>query len=241
MKDSDKLQEKQERAHKLFQQIEEESSGSNIYRGEPELCRKQKKPASSKLYRDCIRRIEGFDKKGKVELVQDAMYKQAKTYATHGKKEQILIELQHFGGSTNLIDFSYDYRVALFFVCRQSQNRKGQLIIVNKDKIEMMNKDKVEKDKIKIIEPKYTHSRITAQKSVLIRHPKGHLEKGEYYLIKIDADLKKFILENLKKYHGIWEKTLFNDLHGFIEHQKVHEDAYTSFYAGLSALEEAKQ
>ena len=30
---------------------------------------------------------------------------------------EILTELQHYGGKTNLIDFTTDYLIALFFAC----------------------------------------------------------------------------------------------------------------------------
>ena len=44
---------------------------------------------------------------------------------------EILTKIQHYGGSTNLIDFTKDYFVALFFACDSSPNKPGRLISLN--------------------------------------------------------------------------------------------------------------
>ena len=38
----------------------------------------------------------------------------------------------------------------------------------------------------------------------------------------------------MRKFHGISTETIYNDLHGFIINQDIHQSAYTEFYAGLT-------
>ena len=221
-----KKMDKQDEIYELFRQIEEKSSdGECIYRGESELYAS----VSSTLYRE-----HGAT----MEVAHKEMLDQAKYYTNLGDEKQFLTEAQHLGGSTKLIDFSYDYNVALFFACRQAPNKNGRIIIVNKQGIERVNKNKAEEDKIKIIVPRPTYPRITAQKSVLIHHPQGYLQaESEYQFVEVTANLKNFILENIKKHHGISWETLFNDVYGFIEYQRIRKKANRHFSAGLDTVE----
>ena len=42
---------------------------------------------------------------------------------------EILTEIQHYGGETNLIDFTTDYFIALFFACDGHHDEKGRVIL----------------------------------------------------------------------------------------------------------------
>ena len=42
---------------------------------------------------------------------------------------EILTEIQHYGGKTNLIDFTTDYFIALFFACDGHHDKKGRIIL----------------------------------------------------------------------------------------------------------------
>ena len=42
---------------------------------------------------------------------------------------EILTEIQHYEGKTNLIDFSTDYFIALFFACDGSPDEDGRVIL----------------------------------------------------------------------------------------------------------------
>ena len=95
-----------------IQKIAEKSAdGDYIYRGEPEHYKK----VSSSLYRKYSDiDAEHFD----IEVFQDEMLEAAKGYTSETKEFEILTELQHYGGATNLIDFTTDYLIAFFFACR---------------------------------------------------------------------------------------------------------------------------
>ena len=42
---------------------------------------------------------------------------------------EILTEIQHYGGKTNLIDFTTDYLIALFFACDGHHDKEGRIIM----------------------------------------------------------------------------------------------------------------
>ncbi len=200
----------------LIQEIEEKSSNDDyIYRGEPEHYGK----VSSSLYRQYRDiAIEPFN----IEDVQKQMLNKAKEYIRETDEFEILAELQHHGGKTNLIDFTTDYRIALFFACDGFLDKDGRLILQRREAI---------RDQIK--RPQNPVNRVIAQKSVFVQPPKGFVEPDAE--INIPEDLKRPILDHLRKYHGISTETIYNDLHGFIKNLGIHQSSYTDFYKALAS------
>ena len=84
-----------------------------------------------------------------------------------------------------------------------------------------------------IRQPQNPVNRVIAQKSVFVQPPKGFVEPDAE--INIPKDLKKPLLDHLRKYHGISTATIYNDLHGFIKNQGIHQSAYTAFYTALAS------
>ena len=206
---------------KRIDEIEEKSAnGDYIYRGEPKRHRK----VSSTLYRRHAKEIEAeyFD----IEVVQNEMLIEAKRYIHEKDELEILTQLQHYGGKTNLIDFTTDYLIALFFACDGYHDKHGRIIMVKK----------TEKIKDWIKEPRNPQHRVIAQKSIFVRPPRGFIEPHDVGIVIIPADLKQPLLQYLRKYHGISTETIYNDLHGFIRHESIHHRAYIDFYIGLSHL-----
>ena len=201
----------------IIRKIAEKSAGGDyIYRGEPDECFEK---VSSSLYRHTDIEAEHFD----IEIVQKEILNKAKKY-THEKDEfEILTELQHFGGKTNLIDFTTDYLIALFFACDGSHDKNGRMILQKKEPVEEH-----------INRPRNPRNRVIAQKSLFVRPPQGFLEPDD--VITIPKHLKQPILEHLRKYHGLSTETIYNDLQGFIKHQDIHQSAYTEFYRGFTSL-----
>ena len=89
---------------------EQTADGNCIFRGESECYEK----VSSSLYRELKSTIglEWVD----IGNFQDEMLEQAKAYTDTTGRFEILTELQHYGGKTNLIDFTKDYKIALFLL-----------------------------------------------------------------------------------------------------------------------------
>ena len=222
----------------IISEIEQKSQGGGyIYRGE----RKCNLKVSSKLYRDFEIEVEHFN----IELVQKEMLAAAKRHtgdfpqdfrvdviaSLQAKGElteeaidfEILTEIQHYGGKTNLIDFTTDYFIALFFACDGRYDENGRVILQKTDEIRSL-----------IAHPRNPRHRVIAQKSVFIRPPRGFIETDKNDIVTIPANLKQQILEHLRDYHGISTEVIYNDLYGFIRNQDFHGDAYTYFYRGFA-------
>jgi hypothetical protein len=192
------------------------TDGDYIYRGEP----KHYEQVSSSLWRECKKVFgpEEFD----ITAIQKQMLEVAKDY-THEKDEfEILTELQHYDGHTNLIDFTTDSHIALFFACAGSLGKPGRIILLERS--EEINK------KYQIKEPRNPQNRIIAQKSVFVRPPNGYLDPKQYNVIDIPGLLKEPILDHLQKQHGISTRNVYNDLHGFIRDQSSHQKTAIEIY-----------
>ena len=192
------------------------SSGDDyIFRGEPECYEK----VSSSLYRH-YQNIEAgsFD----IEIVQREILNEARKYVRETDDFEILTQLQHYGGKTNLIDFTTDSFTALFFACDGFPGEDGRVILLNKSGVMSRH----------ITQPRNPTNRVIAQKSIFVRPPKGFVEPHD--IVGIDQGLKRPLLDYLRTRHGISSETIYNDLHGFIRVQDIHKSAYTKFYEARS-------
>ena len=238
---------KQHTVQDIIRAIEESSAeGGYIFRGEPECY--EGDPyygrVSSTLWREYGIDVEHCD----IEIVQNEMLNGAKKHLGHLSQDfdtdftavlnaaikhtdetvsfEILTEIQHYGGKTNLIDFTKDFFISLFFACDGHHDKPGRVILQENDEIKNMIND-----------PRNPRHRVIAQKSVFVRPPKGFIEPREDDIVIIPAYLKKLILQHLRKYHGISTETIYNDLHGFIRNQDIHGGAYTQFYRAFAYQE----
>ena len=212
----------------ILRKIEEKAdTGEYLYRGEPEHY--QEDPyygkVSSNLYRVFLEH-EAFDVEAarfNIEAVQASMLEETESYFRKPISElERLAEIQHYGGKTNLIDFTTDYLIALFFACSgsRSKTKDGRVIL--------QEKSVIASDNIKV--PYEPINRVIAQKSVFVRPPNGFIDPDEDDIINIPTELKHPMLTYLHRYHGISVKTIYNDLHGFIRNQDIHLEAYVEFY-----------
>ena len=207
-----------QRIFKVMNKIMERSAdGDYIFRGESK-CYKYVSSSLYRQYRDV--EAEHFD----IEIVQKEVLQEAKRHADESDKSndfEILTQLQHYGGDTNLIDFSTDFHIALFFACDRHFNEDGRVILQQKEPI---------KDQLK--EPHHPRNRVITQRSIFVQPPKGFIVPD--VIIAIPQDLKQAMLDHLRKYHGISTATIYNDLYGFIINQRNHVSSYTEFYRGLT-------
>ena len=207
----------------VFEKIQEiaakSSDGDYIYRGEPKHYQK----VSSSLWRECSKTLgtDQFD----ITAIQDQMLEVVKSYTRYTPEAEdfeILTELQHYGGQTNLIDFTTDALIALFFACDGPHKTCGRVILFQK------TEEKTTRYRVK--EPRNPQTRVMAQKSIFVQPPKGFIEPEQYKTIMIAKNLKQPMLEYLRKHHGISTRTIYNDLHGFIRNQSSHQETYIAFY-----------
>ena len=136
---------------------------------------------------------------------------------------ELLTEIQHYGGKTNLIDFTTDYLIALFFACDGHHDKDGRVILQETEEIKDM-----------INHPRNPQHRVIAQKSVFVHPTEGFIEPHEKDIVIISANLKQPLLEHLRKYHSVSTETIYNDIYGFIRNQSIHRNAYTEFYRGFA-------
>ena len=153
------------RVRELIHRIEDRAAGRKcIYRGED----KDYDKVSSSYYRwafeDTGINVLGFYR-GFVD-------KAFKAYTLPGaykyEKDQPESKIQHYGGKTNLIDFTDDPRVALFFACinLNYRNQPGRVILLD----EICDDEVIEI--LRATEPK---GRVAAQASVFVRPSNGFI------------------------------------------------------------------
>ena len=201
---------------KIREIVEKSADGDYIYRGETQYYPK----VSSGLYRQYGGGfgIEDDD----IEVIQETLVvEMAKGYLQHQMNElEVLTELQHYGGKTNLIDFTTDYLIALFFACDGSHHKDGRIILLKK-----------EAEDYEVREPPKILKRSELQKSIFVQSPKGFIEPDNE--VAIPRDLKYPILNHLQKYHDISAKHIYNDIHGFIKWVSIHLDAHVEASKGI--------
>ena len=209
---------------KINEIAEKSAYGDYIYRGESKIHDK----VASSLYR-IGPSMEGihFDING----FQNSILEQAKSYI--GKTDNIdetddigiLTELQHFGGKTNLIDFTENYLIALYFACDGSPDKDGRVILLKR-----------ESDEYAIRRPRRTINRVESQRSVFVESPTGFVEPD--IVVAIPAELKQPLLDYLRKSLRISVETIYNDLHGFI--RRGHHAEFLKGLTCQNKIEEAK-
>ena len=187
-----------------------------VYRGEPACY----PIVSSGLFRACPDSAnEAFD----IARVEEEMVADARRYTTSAGDEEILTEIQHFGGVTNLIDFTDDYLIALFFASVENEQTDGRVVLHWPEPES-------------VLRPKHTMNRIVSQRSVFVRPRRGFIvPDASQETVLVPRDLKGSILTFLERFHGISKTTVYNDIHGFIRHQTASRSRYArTFRESLS-------
>ena len=198
----------------IYEIVGKLADGTYIYRGEAmpytKIC--------SGLYLE-YQDIESdsFD----VETAQMEILARAKNYTDETDDLKILTTIQRYGGKTNLIEFTTDYLIALFFACVGSPDTDGRVILQKTEGIEQA-----------IHYPQDTQEYVSARKIVFVRPAKGFIEPD--IIINIPKHLKQPMLEYLRKAHGISIETTYNDLYGFVMSRRIHQSAYGEFHRGLT-------
>ena len=177
----------------IINEIKQKSAdGDYIYCGE----RKRHRKISSAFYRECAKiDSEHFDlrdaQKGMLDTAKKHIAKSPiglladyldikdrnnawlhsfnrdiKTAFENAAEREILIELQHYGGKTNLIDFTTDYLIAIFFACSGHFTKPGRVILLDRN-------EAIEKDMI--IHPQNPQHRVIAQNP--LQAPQNHFQR----------------------------------------------------------------
>ena len=207
-------------------EIEEKSAdGCYIYRGESNKCYEE---VSSSLQRQLKKQMKGvrnFDVGEEIEIVQAEYLALAKDYTHMTNDFDILTLLQHFGGATNLIDFTTDYRIALFFACEKIFAKDGRVILLKRT-------EEID-ERYSIKRPRQLRGRPEVQESIFVRSPKGFIEPHEIKIIAIQKNLKFHLLQHLQRHEDISPVTVYNDLLGFIKFQHGFRASFADVHRSL--------
>ncbi len=115
---------------------------------------------------------------------------------------------------TNLIDFTDDYLIALFFASVENDETDGRVVLHWPEPES-------------VLRPKRTMNRIVSQRSVFVRPRRGFIvPDASQETVPVPRDLKGSILTFLERFHGISKTTVYNDIHGFIRHQTPSRSRY---------------
>ena len=187
-----------------------------LYRGESE-CHER---VSSGLYRHFYELDdESFD----IMEAQDRQLKIARPYAKdENDPDRILAQIQHRGGKTNLIDFTSDLNIALFFACNYSPDKDGRIIFFE-------NRQWYDYCIRRAIQPS---NMADAQKSYFVSSNQGYIRNEDITVFKIPSELKAGILQHLQNVYGIEPPTVYNDISGFIRDQDQFSDFRADIFAG---------
>ena len=205
----------------LIRELERKAGlGTSVYRGEPAIYDK----VSSGLYR----RYAADEVGSGIPSIHEEILSQVRSHAPEMADlpdDDVLAQIQHYGGATNLIDFTEDYLVALFFACDGEPGESGRVVLLPREGAGYY-----------VYNPPNPAHRVNAQKSVLVKPEAGFVEPDDK--VVINSDLKQPILDYLHRHHGISSETIYNDLYGFIQYREIHRSAYDELNAGVILSDE---
>ena len=184
------------------------ATGDYIYRGEPAHYQEHPYAGSvtGRLYRHYLDiEAEDFDV-ADVEMsylgaLHDALDLQGTT------NFEVLLTNHHFGDKTNLIAFTTDFLVALFFACERDTEQPGRVILLR-------SQPEVAPKPYAVKELPRTIPHIAAQKSIFVHTLKGFVEPDS--IVNIPAHLKAALLAYLRNQHDISTETIYNELQVFL-------------------------
>ncbi len=191
----------------LIREIVEISGNRNcIYRGESAHYDK----VASDPYRSSP--PSEFDSENSdLERFKNETLKNVRNHIHDNEKDDFehLAVTQHYGGQTNLIDFTTDYKIALFFACNGSHDKDGRVIVLSRT-------EEIDR-KYRVKQPLNYLNRVKEQKSIFTQPYNGIIDQDDFITVNIPANLKQWILIFLRFFHDISTQSLFNDIHGYIQ------------------------
>jgi hypothetical protein len=207
--------------------LAEELGTRGVYRGEPECFPR----ISSGLFRQ-LHEID--DHRFDIGSAQQRRIKLAQQYAPSLSDDDVLTRLQHLGGRTNLIDFTRDLNIALFFASYYSRDKDGRVLLMEEP---LVRRGEGMLASYKLVPRGNPASMTDVQKSVWVEPEKGYIDDEHVTIIEVPSALKPKILSHLQVVYGIEASTVYNDLSGFIRDQERLLDPDAEWHAGVRACE----
>ena len=212
--------------------------GHFVFRGTTRVHSDAKDGVNSSLYRWAKGAINQYYKPSDIE--KEIVEKARKHFPAQTSNIEILTVLRHYGGRVNLIDFSRNLYVALFFACNRKFGEDGEITLVDTDKcakLKEIDYDELAKNSgsLGIIEPSQiqeSRARAAVQGSVFLYSSDGYINKTLFTRHTIPHGLKEDVLNHIEEFNNITIDTIYNDIIGFISNEKNYETAAMYFYRG---------
>ena len=209
--------------------IRDKKIAGAIQESEKEILSDAKAYLGETDYAEILARLECGMKDAKVAPGLKPILSSAQEHLGKTKDLKILAELQHYGLATNLIDFTQDYLVALFFASHKDLYENGRVIVLE-------NNNKSTED-FNIVEAPLMIDRAVFQRSVFVEASEGFINIDQRCIVDICHTLKKPLQDHLEKYHGLSTKGIYNDIHGFIRSYNIYPDPYRKLLEGQNCFE----
>lgn len=191
----------------LIREIAERSGNGNcIYRGEPEH---YDKVASAPYRPSSPSEFDSGD--SDLERFINETLKNVRNHIHDNEKDDFehSTVMQHYGGKTDLIDFTTDYKIALFFACKGSHDKDGRVIVLPRT-------EDIDR-KYRVKQPLNYLNRVKEQKSIFTQPHNGIIDQDDFITVNVPANLKQWILIFLRFFYDISTQSLFNDIYGYIQ------------------------
>lgn len=175
-----------------------------------------------------------------IEYLKEKIIEAKKRISIHQKSElqemndiNLLVEMQHYGGATNLIDFSFNSLIALYFASNGNPEKDGKVFCINYSNpyrvLSVNSKKTNSKDLLSELfpspegtfyaySPNHSNPRIIKQDSIFIFNDVGYINESliDYALI-IKAECKNDIVQELRDLSGITEESIYPDFLGYLQ------------------------
>ena len=220
-----------------------------IFRGEPE-CYYAVESSLLREIKNSLKTICGSDWESVPENIFDESYfnrsmgMEVAPYVGGGIVRDLEFEaiatLQHYGAPTTLIDFSRDWRVALFFACEKLEHQCGRIIYFSSSEAKSHYNLKVQSPK------GHSHDntgqeagRQVEQQSVLVSSQYGKFKPKSCHIVHIDWKLKPGLLAWLRS-QGIHRESIYRDVHGYVDLIKDDASVWSLIHVAELLIEQKK-
>ena len=200
-----------------------------VFRGEP---KRYARPCCSTLWReyaysDVLGIVDGTPKDSQLmnkldfSAVQAQIVQEAREYSGDlNDGIDLVTYLRHHGAPTNLIDFTSNLHIALFFACNDCETEDGYVYVQDAATVH---------DRIR--QPRNLNRRATAQRSVFIEVPCGFIDPQHH--VVVPKAIKASMLEYLSLFYGISTKTVYHDLDGFIQNYSIRKSLHDALRSAI--------
>ena len=222
------------------------AAGNYIFRGTTEVYSNEIDGINSSLYRWAKTYNVLFNENFSIlDMEKEIVEKAKRCFPPDTSNIEILTDLRHYGGNVTLIDFSRNLYVALFFACNGKFEDDGELMTLEADKFKRIERvDYNEREaQTGVIYPANTQvsqRRTIAQSSIFVIDPNGYIDNNKYKTFKIKKEVKKIIIDYLRKFHNIDAHAIYNDLIGFITNEENYTSSEVEFFMGVGKQKEQK-